>query len=230
MKQTVKRAAALGLALCLALGLSACGDKESEQVQKLVQGNLDVIYLNKADPEYLELVESSENEAEQDYLDGLEAEAEYFSRYFSIVNTDYNESYDDLSDELKQAIMDLYDEIYSHTKYEVQPAVKQDDGSYTVKVLIDPINIMQLASDAADSYEAFDEINAKYPDQMTDEEWAAYNNEYGMACVDLVRSQMDSLGYLDQKSIVLQYEEDADGYMSINEDDWRKIDEYIIAY
>ena len=90
MNNHVKRIAAAGLALALSLALAACGGGESggkvneEKATSLVQGNLDEIYLGKFDPDYLELVSITENEAEETYLGGLEVEAETFMYYIDI--------------------------------------------------------------------------------------------------------------------------------------------------
>lgn len=235
MKHVSKRAAALVLALCMALGLSACGNKDLETAQLLVQGNLDVIYLNKADAKYLELVGSSENEAEQDYLDGLEAEAAKFCMYWGIVDTSLGESYEDLPADLKTEITTLYNEIYSHSKYEVQPATKQSDGSYTVKVLIDPIDVMQQASDLYDNdeYEPLNEFFERLAAMDAPEDQDAFNElnyEYCRIILQMVRELLPDLGYLEQKSLAIQVEEDSDGYFTINDDDWGTFDTYIITY
>lgn len=238
MKKIRKLSAVLVFALCAMLCLSACGSLdlgggEEEDVTLLVRGNIDVIYQGKYDPDYLEMVDSTEAEAERDYLDGLAVEAEYFAYYFGIVDPDYGETYDILDADLQNELVELYREIYSHSKYEVQTAVEQEDGSYTVRVLVDPINVIQLAVDAYEDYEPLNEFWAKYADTdfgaMSDEDYLAYTHEYGYLMVQLVRDQMPNLGYMEQKSQSIQVQE-VDGVLSMNDDDWGIFDSYVIYY
>lgn len=237
-----------GLTLCMCLGLSACGGLDelkeiahlgtpsTSVAVDLVQGNLDSLYLGKFNPDYLVLVESTEEAIEQDYLDGLEIEAEYFTYYWGIVDTSLGQTYADLDEDLKNDIIELYKEIYSKSKYDISSAVRQSDGSYAVKILIEPIDIMQQASDiyANDEYEPLNEFWSKYDDAaieaMTAEDSTAYTHEYGEIIVQLVRDQLPNLGYLEQKSQSIQVEEDTDGYLAINSDDLGIFDEYVIYY
>lgn len=236
MKQFCKRIAAAGLAVGMALSLSACKDNTAEQVHSLVQGNIDAIYLGKFDPDYLKQVGSTENEAEESYLDGLEVEAEYFANYWGIVDASYGEYYDDLDEGLKDDIVSMYKEIYSHSKYEVQDAVKQEDGGYTVKVLVDPIDVMEKAYEEVTSgdYAPLDALNEKYStvdfNTISDEDYAAYTTEYGQVFVQLVKDQIANLGYLDQESISIQVDKDSEGYYTINDNDWGRFDEMVISY
>lgn len=247
MKQMYKRGSLILLALAAALSLTACsqvgglvqditGGGEDQAVTTLVRGNIDEIYLGKYDAEYLELVGSTEAEAEQAYLDGLEVEAEFFANYWGIVDSSLGESYADLDETLQADIIALYKDIYSHSKYEVKQAVRQEDGSYTVQVLVDPIDVMQKASDLYDN-DGYEPLNAFWtkmnqmdPASVTDTVYAELTNEYGSIIVQMVREQLDSLGYLEQKSLSIQVQEDSDGYLSINQDDWGIFDSYVIAY
>ena len=171
-----------------------------------------------------------------EYLDGLEVEAEFFANYWGIVDSSLGESYADLDETLQADIIALYKDIYSHSKYEVKQAVRQEDGSYTVQVLVDPIDVMQKASDLYDN-DGYEPLNAFWtkmnqmdPASVTDTVYAELTNEYGSIIVQMVREQLDSLGYLEQKSLSIQVQEDSDGYLSINQDDWGIFDSYVIAY
>lgn len=230
-----KKLVVVALTLCTMLCLVACGGSEEEDASALVLGNIDVIYQGKYDEEYLESVNSTKEEAEQDYLDGLELEAEFFANYWGIVDADYGEFYDDLDESLKTEIVDLYKEIYSHSKYEVLDAVKHDDGSYSVKVLVEPIDIMEQAYNLYenDEYAPLNDFWAKYEDTdfsaMTDEEYVAFSHEYGQLIVQLVKDQIPNLGYKEQQSLSIQVEND-NGVQSINDDDWANFDSYVIYY
>lgn len=77
----------------------------------------------------MKVVDITENECEDDYISGLESEAEYFASVFQI---------DNLTDDIKADIVDLYKEIYSYSKYTVSAATKQDDKTYSVKMTVEP--------------------------------------------------------------------------------------------
>ena len=238
MKQVWKRVAALGLALSLALGLSACkgGSSDVDNVTTMVQGNLDEIYQGKYDPEYLKLVGSTESESEEAYLAGLEVEAEYFTYYWGILDASYNEQYEDLDQDLRDEIVALYKDIYSHSKYTVEPAVKQSDGNFTVKVTVEAIDVMQQASDIYDndSYEPlnqfYEKLGTMSAEEMTDEQYAEITNEYGHIIVQLVKDQMPNLGHLEAKNLSIQVEKGEDGAFAINDDDWERFDTMVIEY
>lgn len=240
MTKTLKRTLTVVISLCLAASLSACGIMNQlfggDTVTPAVKGNLDSIYLGIHDPDYLEIVNCTEDEAEADYIDGLEYEAEFFSRYWGIIEPDYGETYEDLEKELKDAIVELYKKIYAKSKYEVQKAVALEDGSYSLKILVDPIDIMEKAVSVYenDEYEPLNAFWKKFESvdfsTMSETDYAAYTNEYGMLIVDLVESLLPELGYKEQKSMIMQYAEDDDGYFTMNSDDLATFDEYVIYY
>ncbi len=221
------------LSLCTLLLLSACKMLGENTATQLVKGNLDHVYLGQYDSDYLELIDETEQEAESDYLEGLAAEADFFAYYWGIILED--ESFSDLDEDLQKAIVDLYHEIYSHSKYEVQPASGQRDGSYTVKVLVQPIDIMVQAEElvANQAYAPLENFYEQTADMdwenMTEQEYWNYTNEYGWIIVEMVESLLPNLGYQDQKSQVLQVDE-VDGYLQINSDDFQIFDNYVITY
>lgn len=70
---------ALTLSLALLLPLSACGGGLSADDAKLyVQGILDENYLGKSDPDFLQLIDSTEEDVEETYAGSLETEAQFF--------------------------------------------------------------------------------------------------------------------------------------------------------
>ena len=75
MRHICTRACAAALAAALALSLAACGGSgvNTEVATQYVQGILDRNYLGQYDADFLELIDCSEKEAEEDYLDGSEA-------------------------------------------------------------------------------------------------------------------------------------------------------------
>lgn len=247
MRNIKRRILAVILALCAMMSLSACGVlgevvvglvgnlTDEDFATTLVQGNLDAIYLKKFNEDYLESVIETKEELEQQYIDGILYEAEYFAYYWGIIYSENGETYQDLDESLRENIEELYQEIYRHSKYEVKEAARMDESSYAVKVLVDPIDIMEQATELyhSDEYEPLNTFWAKYAEAdvnaMSDAEYWAYTNEYGQIIVQMVKELLPELGYKEQKSQTIQVEL-ADDYWSINSDDFGVLDSYIIYY
>ena len=92
MRKIWKRVTAAALSLTFVLSLSACGGGglSADDATTYVQGILDENYKGVYDPDFLELIDITENEAEETYLSSLETEADFFASAFLI---------DDLTDE-----------------------------------------------------------------------------------------------------------------------------------
>ena len=236
----MKKSIVLILAIAMAVGLAACGGGSTDKMRTLVQGNIDAIYKGLASKEYLDVVESTPEQERDAYLAGMETEAEFFCYYFGILDSSFDESYEDLRDETKARIVDMYKQIYSQSKYETKESVKQSDGSYTVQLTLEPIDIIEQAYDdlTNGTYAPYEEFSEKYKDTnvdaMSDEEFEKfleeYTDEYANIIIDCVMSHLPNLGYKEAKTMSIQIQEGSDGYFSINDDDWNKIDDYMIYY
>lgn len=220
----MKRSIALCLVLVMALTLTACGGGvTAKDATALVQGNLDEIYLGKFDPEYLKLVDITEADARETYEEGLEVEAEVFAYYFDISN---------MTDEIKAEIIDLYKEIYAWSKYTVGEASKLDESTYAVTVVVSPLDIFVLVDEAFD--EAMEPFYTKYANvdisAMSDDEYNAYDKEWADAVIALCREKLPEMGYLEDRSLVIQVTLDEDDYWVMSGDDFNSLDEIIIEY
>src|SRR5699024_8208086 len=135
-EQNMKRAKRFAeLALALELALSLAGRGELEGVSRpQAQGNLDGSYLGKHSDELLELVDITADEVEANYVQVLQTEAECFTYYFDIAYP---------TEELTSELVELYKEIYSHSRYGVGESTKVDDTTYGVQLTIYPMDIMQ---------------------------------------------------------------------------------------
>ena len=71
---------ALLCAVMLVCSLTGC--ISTFDAKAYVQGNLDVVYLNKITDEYLKIVTNSKEELNEIYETGLAVEADYFASYF----------------------------------------------------------------------------------------------------------------------------------------------------
>ena len=208
-----KRLAALALALALALSLAGCGAMEDVS-RTLVQGNLDEIYLGKYSDEFLELVDITADEAEANYLQGPQTEAEFFTYYFDITYP---------TEELTNELVELYKEIYSHSRYEVGESTKVDDTTYGVQLTIYPIDIMQKVVDQSEP--VITVLN-----NQTFDTYEAYDAAWAEAFIQLCRDNLDSVGYLDPVEMVVQVKRDDNNVWTIYEDDFQDIDLAMIHY
>ena len=180
----------------------------------LVQGNLDEIYLGKYSDEFLELVDITADEAEANYLQGLQTEAEFFTYYFDITYP---------TEELTNELVELYKEIYSHSRYEVGESTKVDDTTYGVQLTIYPIDIMQKVVDQSEP--VITELN-----NQTFDTYEAYDAAWAEAFIQLCRDNLDSVGYLDPVEMVVQVKRDDNNVWTIYEDDFQDIDLAMIHY
>ena len=221
----MKRFAALALALGLTLTLGACKKSglSTFDAKAYVEGLLKETYLGEFDEGYMTLVGITEEEAQATYENSLDVESNNFYYFYDI---EYP------AEEFHEKMMDLYKRIYAHAKFEVVSAAAQDDGSFSVKLSIEPINIVQLAE--AKFEEAMQPFYDKYPMEvqqaMSDAEYEAMDQEYAQMILDLYESVMPEIGNEEAQSLVVQIEMDAEGYYSLNDPDFGRIDELIINY
>lgn len=233
MKKIKKYAALLVAALCLVTNLTGCTQVFEETVTSIVQWDFEFSYLGKFNKTYLEMCDMTYEEANELYLEHLENEAEYFVNYWGIVDSSYGESYQDLNEEFRSSVVMLINEIFSHAQFEVQSAVIQSDGSYAVKVSVSPIDVLEKANNAFDTFEPLNAFFEKYTDEvveaMSDTEYWAYTHEYGNLILYLVHEQMDSLDYMNTKTPIIQVALTDEGW-EINEDDLVTFDSYVVYY
>ena len=146
-----------------------------------------------------------------------------FAYYFDISN---------MTDEIKAEIIDLYKEIYAWSKYTVGEASKLDESTYAVKVVVSPLDIFVLVDEAFD--EAMEPFYTKYANvdisAMSDDEYNAYDKEWADAVIALCREKLPEMGYLEDRSLVIQVTLDEDDYWVMSGDDFNSLDEIIIEY
>ena len=222
MRKIWKRVTAAALSLTFVLSLSACGGGLSaDDATTYVQGILDENYKGVYDPDFLELIDITENEAEETYLSSLETEADFFASAFLI---------DDLTDELKAEVVDMYKQVYAKAKYTVDTATEVDDGTFGVKVTVEPLDVFDRVAEAlwGDTPDARAEaLYSQDVDSMTDEEYAAYDAEWCRLVIDLTLEKLPEAEYLEAQSKVVQITLGDDNYWSLDEQDFIE-DSYIM--
>lgn len=238
-RSTVKRLAALLLSLSLVFALTACdnGGLSTKDASKCVQVEMDTTYKGEFSG-FLDFYSNVErSDAQEQYDTKIENEADYFLSLYGMPDP-YDDSETIEADELTaKRARDLYKEIYAKAEYEVMPSTKQEDGTFAVKVTVQPLDIIHLVDEAYDDafdafYEKFDSVDVE---SMTDEEYAAWYTDaftpaYYDALLDLLEEQIPNMGYLDEKSIVIQVQQDEDGSLFISNDDLSNLDWLLIDY
>ena len=224
-----KRVLTLGLSVALAASLAACGDTMQKDSQTYIQGKLDMYYKGQYNKDYLELIDLTEAEAEEQYLDWLEQEVDYFGYYFDIEHS---------TDAYLNEVSEFYKQVYAQSDYVVHEATKLSSGNYAVEVTVRPIDIMlQVTED--DMYaaveEAFTEVVGDTDVEALSEEEAEALAEkmdqvYAEKMLDLLESHLGEIGYGDEKSMVFQLAKDSSGYYSMVEGDLQNFDTYVISY
>ena len=204
-----------------------------ETTMTLIQGNMDAVYKGVVSEEYAELLTDAST-AEQAYLETMESEADFFAYYWGIYDSESGESFEDLSEDVRADIVELCKEIYAQTKYEVVESSALSEGSYSVKVSIEPSYIMKQAEEMYDRYDALEAFFEEYRyanfDTMSEEEYRQFTDEYAEIIIQMVRELIPDMKYQDAKTQLIQLDEDEDGLLVINDDDWTRVNETLVYY
>lgn len=234
MKHIKKIAALFAAGTCLVSSLTGCTKVVDEIVTSLVKWNLDPTYLNQHDETFLKMYDMTKEEAEADYLTGIGYDAENFAYYWGITDGEVI-NFADLEEDLQEEIINICKTISENVKYEVQSATVQDGSCYAVKVVVEPIDIMDQAETILmeETYEPINDFWEKYEtmdaESFTDDVYFTFVNEYGYLIVDLMEELLPNLGYMDEKSMIIQLEE-VDDMWEFNEDDMATFNEYVVYY
>lgn len=228
----VKRILTLGLAVAMTASLAACGDTMKKDSQTYVQGLLDKYYRGQYNKDYLELIDLTEAEAEEQYLDWLYQEVDYFCYYFDV---EYP------TDEFKDQVAEFYKQVYAQSNYVVHEATKLSSGNYAVEVTVQPMDIMQQITEddaALIDDEAFaaafgdkseEEIQAM-DDDAYEEAYLTYDAAHGQGMLEALKAHLGEIGYGAEKSMIFQLAKDSDNYYSLVEGDIQNFDSYVIEY
>lgn len=232
MKKRMKWVAMAGAAV-LALSLTACGSislnlgSEADRMASYVQGQLDMSYLGQYNEDFLQAVQKTEEEAQAQYEQWMETEAEFF--IYGVGLIDYP------TEEITQRLTELYKEIYSHSDYTVGAATKLDSGNYAVEVTVRPIDLMtKVTSD--DFEEIFEQILAdrgittqEQLEALSEEEYQEIDAVYAEKIVDLLEKELPNTGNGEAETFTVQIEDDGNIWTP-SQDDFNSIDLAMIDY
>lgn len=210
------------LAMMLML-LSRLVPPQRPAAERYIEGLLGATYLGQADPTYLKLSGLSESGAKRAYDKQLRKAADYF---LLIYNVEYP------TEEMRTALMDIYAQIYSHLEFQVLSSAEAEDGAWSVKLSVSPLNIIRT-TDAALG-EAMKPFYDKYPLEvqlaMTDREYRVMDKEWAQGLIDLFRDKAPTTGSLEPRTILLQPQLTPQGTWALDEDSLDALDKLIIEY
>lgn len=128
----MKRVLALGLAVLMCMGLTAC--KKDFDAAGYTKAVLDANYHAQYD-KYADYRGISESEAKKEVTDGMREQIE--SAFSGM----------DISDAMMDKYIETADKAYDLADYTVKEAKKQDDDNYVVTVVVKPSDVFGKSSD-----------------------------------------------------------------------------------
>ena len=225
MKHLWKRAAALALCLAVMLSFSSCGSlskllRSGFDATGYVRAIMDCTYKGEFE-EYRKFTKATEEEAQSSYDSGVSAEAQVFMDMCGF-DTDL------VSEQMVERVEAFYRNVYQKSSYQVNEAVKADNGFY-VEVVINPIDIFQLA------WEDMTAFASDFSQRMEDGEFeeyteAEYEEAYDLGLIEICEGYVSKIGYLDPASVVVTVFADENGVYKISDEDFLRLDEKIIDY
>ncbi len=206
----------LPLLAVMALIPAGCG--KSFDASGYVKALLDNSYKNDS-AEFVAQGIGTKEEAEQVYNDGIQKEIDSLLLQA------------DISDELAEEFSSVIKDAYKNVKYTVGEAAKQDDGSFTVEVKYQKMNIF------APAMEIFTTKTTEYMDEMTEKtangeaapSEAEIMEQSFTIMKDAIKDSMADVTYGDEETITVHVELNDNTY-SVNEDDVVSLEQALFDY
>lgn len=211
-----KRVAAFAAAILMGTSLVGCASAKKTYTD-YVQAVLDCTYYGITD-KYMELTESTQEEADAVYDDEVEYVTELIC-YNYAVEMDYT------SEETLDGYRALSKDIISKVKYTVNEAEKSGD-SYHITIDIEPIDLWDIASEDIDAY--YEEFMVVYNEATTEEELVVLEEEYSQKILEILSSYTSQIGYKESTKKIVEITVDDDGLYGIADQDWYDIDDLLL--
>ncbi|MCI8835734.1 MAG: hypothetical protein HFH24_10220 [Ruminococcus sp.] len=201
--------------ICLSMLLGGCGQKPTpELAQKYVQASLDVCYKGIYEP-YMEITESTEEEAKALYEDVLDQNMEA---------SDFEEGL--LDSETLEQIRQLYADMLNNCKYTVENAQEDGDG-FTVDVIVEPL-LFDINAIGEEIMSAFSQLTPE--EQMFYQENEDEQTKYTVTLMmDILSSKVTSPEYAEPATITVHIQPDSNNVLTIAEEDMLEIDNSLIT-
>lgn len=207
MKRKGLIAVMMAAVMCI---MSACGAKFDSGAY--VKACLDAQFKGEYE-EYVKVTESTKEEAEKLYNDGLDG---LMSSYSSLP----------LSDEMNQKLRSAYADMLKAAKYSVKES-KGDGDEITVVVAVEPMKCFEnYEEDLAELQKAF---MAEWQEKITNGEAAPSEAELmemmaGKVCEDLVE-RVKNTEYGEEQTVEVEVKKDSKNVYTVDEDDLTEVAE-----
>lgn len=182
------------------------------------QAVLDASYKNQTE-DYIELTETAKEDAEAFFQKRLNATMEEFKS-------------EKLSAELENNYRSLFEDVMKQVKYTVGESKKEEDGSYTVNVSVEPVTLFD------DTYQSFQKKAEEYAKSVTervmdgeemptDEE---VQEEVYKLYYEILKAELDAgVKYGDVRELTLHIIRTEEGDYEINSEDLQMLEENLIS-
>jgi hypothetical protein len=215
-----RKAAAL---LCLlVLLLAGCGGEMSRyDAASYIEGLVHASYLGEGDAKYLDLVGLTQEEVREDFETGLDRDADWFFRVYRI---------EDVTGELREQVRDLFAQVYGLARVEVVSSLLQQDGSYAVKVMGAPVNIVRLVEQDWDrtTRDFFEEYPPEEVEKLSAYRRRRVDRLWGELVLSLYQDKLPESGGLDPVSMTLQLEKNDKGLYTLSDREFARLDSLIL--
>ena len=196
----MKRVLALGMAVLICMGLTACGkDFYAAGYTKSV---LDANYHAQYD-KYAEYRGISESDAKKEVTEGMRTQIE--SAFSGM----------DISDEMMDKYIEVADKAYDLADFTVKDAKKQDDDSYVVTVVIKPSDVFSNSSNYVN------DIATEYADQGKD---PTQTDVLMDILVESLNRAIEANSYGDETTLEVHVTADKDGAYGIEESEMETLE------
>ena len=216
---------ALLAAAALLLSLAGC-QKETPppafDAQVYVEGRLAEAYLGEVSQEYLDMVGYNETQVENIYKNSLYLEAQIFAYRYNI----------EYPQDFYEEIQELYKSVYAHAKFLVVSTNREEDGSISVEVETQPIDLATRMEEKQE--ETLKPFFEKYPtgsqNSMDEEAYKAYDADWARAVIDLLKEVLPELGNLGPQRVTVKLTKNEEGYYTLSNDEFQKLNVAIMDY
>lgn len=219
MKTNTKKTAVILLSVLIIISLTGCSlmGNSKKTYATYVQSLLDVNY--KAEfTEYMKITNSTQEEAQTVYDDGLNYLADALMTAYGINDVE--------GSDIKSQFVELAKEIYSHASYEIGE-VTRTDGVYQVAVNIQPIDILLITYDDVVTY--IEDMNQRVTNgDYNDYELDAYEIEYAQGIINILNEALPNIGNGETITVTVTIL-DNDEYYYISDADFLALDKAILA-
>ena len=215
-----KAALSLGILVVLLLGLMGCqGGRVAEKYTDYVQGVMDCSYRGEFE-QYMKSRGCDETEAQEVYDSTAENLAYNIMAYTAV-------DYEIVGDEIIGQYTDLAKQILMKADYTVNKAEKAGDV-YHITVEIKPVDFFDIIYDEGQAYA--DEFNVKLEEMtdISDSQYEELEKEYAAGMLETITPYVDSMGYGDVKTKIVEIEVDDEGY-GLADEDWASLDNMVVG-